>query len=66
MRYKSHGPNCDCVECRMTGCGAFVRADACIDCDGSGRYPSGLSCKSCIGTGRVHPGDGIPAATLIQ
>lgn len=22
MRYKSHGPRCDCVECRITGCGA--------------------------------------------
>jgi hypothetical protein len=33
--------------------------DACIDCDGNGRYPSGAACKSCEGSGRVLPGDGI-------
>jgi hypothetical protein len=34
-------------------------ADICIDCDGKGRYPSGATCKSCGGSGRVLPGDGI-------
>lgn len=23
MRHKSHGPRCDCAECKATGCGAF-------------------------------------------
>jgi hypothetical protein len=31
--------------------------DICIDCDGSGRYPSGAECKSCCGAKRVLPGD---------
>jgi serine/threonine protein kinase HipA of HipAB toxin-antitoxin module len=26
MRYKSHGPRCDCGMCRATGCGAFSHA----------------------------------------
>ena len=34
--------------------------DICIDCDGSGQYPSGMQCKSCGGTGLVPAGDGIP------
>lgn len=62
MRFKSHGPRCDCTECRLTGCGAFSRTDACIDCDGSGRYPTEAACKSCAGSGRVPTGDGIPIA----
>lgn len=34
--------------------------DICIDCDGTRIYPSGATCKSCAGTGRVRRGDGIP------
>lgn len=33
----------------------------CIDCDGSGAYPSGATCKSCGGSGRVGASDGPPA-----
>lgn len=62
MRYRSHGPGCDCTECRVTGCGAFAHTDRCIDCDGAGQYPSGFTCKSCDGSGRVLPGDGIPCS----
>jgi hypothetical protein len=40
-----------------------VGSDACIDCDGIGRYPSGEKCKSCD-AGRVLPGDGIAAPLL--
>jgi hypothetical protein len=39
----------------------LAHTDACIDCDGAGRYPSGAACKSCGGSGRVLPGDGIAA-----
>lgn len=52
----------------LTDAGRLAVADgecACIDCDGSGRYPSGAPCKSCGGSGRVNPGDGValpPAA----
>lgn len=64
MKYQSHGPFCKCAVCRMTGCGAFSRTDACIDCDGSGVYPSGATCLSCGGSGRVLPGDGMSDALL--
>lgn len=67
MRYRSHGPRCGCIECRLTGCGLLSRGhDICIDCDGVGRYPSGAACKSCEGSGRVLPGDGIkPPVTAL-
>lgn len=63
MRYRSHTPRCECVECRLTGCGAFAYQDFCIDCDGAGKYPTGEQCKSCGGSGRVPPGDGIKPGT---
>lgn len=34
--------------------------DICIDCDGQGKYPSGVICHSCRGSGRVLKGEGIP------
>lgn len=37
--------------------------DRCIDCDGTGHYPTGKQCRSCAGTpGRVPKGDGEPIA----
>jgi hypothetical protein len=30
----------------------------CIDCDGTGLYPSSARCKSCLGTGLVDADDG--------
>ena len=32
------------------------RGEPCIDCDASGRYPTGATCKSCGGSGRVLDG----------
>jgi DnaJ-class molecular chaperone len=67
MRYKSHGPGCRCMECQMTGCGAFASGktpDICIDCDGAGSYPTGARCKSCDGSGKVPAGNGIPVAQI--
>lgn len=38
-----------------------VEYDRCIDCDGTGHYPTGKQCRSCVGTpGRVPKGDGEP------
>jgi hypothetical protein len=45
------------------GQGVSGQSDKCIDCDGTGRYPSGAQCRSCEGTpGRVLKGDGEPVA----
>lgn len=35
------------------------KPDLCIDCDGNGKYPAGHTCRSCGGSGKVLPGDGI-------
>ena len=31
----------------------------CIDCEGSGRYPNGATCKSCAGSGYVSRADAL-------
>lgn len=36
--------------------------ERCIDCDGKGVYPSGETCLSCGGSGRVEVGDGEPGS----
>lgn len=37
--------------------------DRCIDCDGTGHYPTGKQCRSCADNpGRVLKGDGEPIA----
>lgn len=46
----------DCPEC-------VAKADACIDCEGAGKYPSGADCVSYGATGLVLAGDGERRST---
>lgn len=50
--YKTSGERAEqpriCIANDLTSPAGLV-SGPCIDCDGTGRYPSGATCKSCVG-----------------
>lgn len=48
------------ADTRLTAPQPRKMTERCIDCDGKGVYPSGETCLSCGGSGRVEVGDGGP------